>query len=472
MTREGQLVKNTAIITVGKICTQLITFLLLPIYTAILSTEEYGIVDLLNTFVALLLPIVTLQIEQSLFRYLIDIRDNENEKKNVISTAIISVVIQCIIYLVIFTLISGFVHNEYKFFLATNVVACIISSIMLQISRGLGDNAKYAVGSFISAVSMILFNILFIIVFKLGAYGMLIANLLSNLLCGIYIFVIKRIYKYIEIKAFDKDTLKKMWKYSVPLIPNALSWWVFNASDRVIVSWILSVGANGILSVANKFPSVFITIYNIFSMTWTESASMHVNDEDNSEFFSNIMNIAIKVFSAMCFGIIAIMPFIFNIMVDAKFADAYNLIPILMIASLCNVAVGLIGAIYVAKKKTKEVAKISIYSAVINIITHLFLIKYIGLYAAAISTFVAYFSMMVYRFFDVKKYVDIKIEKGLIVKLFNMTIIVTLLYYMNNMYLNVLSFIIAVSYAVLINRKQIGTIMKFISTKFGKSKEK
>lgn len=470
MTREGQLVKNTAIISIGKICTQLITFLLLPVYTALLSTEEYGIVDLLNTFVSLLLPIVTLQMEQSLFRYLIDVRNDEKEKKNVISTAIISIVAQSIIYLVIFTLISRFIHNEYKFFLATNVVACIISSIMLQISRGLGDNTKYAIGSFISATSMILFNILFIIVFKMGAYGMLLANLLSNILCGVYIFAVKRIYKYIDIKVFDKKTLKKMWKYSIPLIPNALSWWVFNASDRVIVSWILNVSANGILSIANKFPSVFITLYNIFSMTWTESASMHINDEDSGEFFSNIMNIAIKVFSAMCFGIIACMPFVFNIMIDAKFAEAYNLIPILMIASLCNVVVGLIGAIYVAKKKTKEVAKISIYSAIINVVTHLLLIKYIGLYAAAISTFVAYFSMMIYRFKDVKKYVNINLEKGLIIKLIDMTIIVTLCYYSKNIYLNIISLIIAILYAVLINKNQIKTIMEFVNTKLRKIK--
>ena len=62
MSREGKLIKNTAIIMVGKICTQMISFFLLPIYTAILSTEEYGIVDLLNTLISLLLPLITLQI--------------------------------------------------------------------------------------------------------------------------------------------------------------------------------------------------------------------------------------------------------------------------------------------------------------------------------------------------------------------------------------------------------------------------
>ena len=79
--REGTLIKNTAIITIGKICTQLITFFLLPLYTSLLSTQEYGIIDLLNTLVSLLVPIVTLQIEQGIFRDLIEVVEIRKKKQ-------------------------------------------------------------------------------------------------------------------------------------------------------------------------------------------------------------------------------------------------------------------------------------------------------------------------------------------------------------------------------------------------------
>ena len=125
MNREKQLVKNTVIITIGKICTQLITFLLLPLYTGILSTEEYGIVDLLNTLVSLLLPLVTFQVEQAMFRELIEVRSKEKNKTEIISTGIISVIFQCFLFLVLFAIISPFVHNDYKLFLATNVITYI-----------------------------------------------------------------------------------------------------------------------------------------------------------------------------------------------------------------------------------------------------------------------------------------------------------------------------------------------------------
>lgn len=469
MSREKSLVKNTIIITIGKICTQMITFFLLPVYTSILSTEEYGIVDLLNTLVSLCIPIVTFQIEQALFRHLIDSRKNESEIKNIISTTIITTIVQSILYLIIFYAVAPFIHNDYKYFLASNVIACIFSSIMLQISRGLGDNKRYAIGSFITAFTTVILNVVFIVLFKWGAYGMLFASLIANIGCCIYILLAKKIYNYIRVKAYSKELLKKLWKYSIPLIPNAISWWIFNSSDRIIVSSVLGIAQNGILSASYKFSSVYITIYNIFNMTWTESASLHINDEDNSEFFSKIINTVLKLFTAICFGIIAFMPFIFPIMINKKFGEAYNQIPILMTSSLFNVLVGLISVIYIAKKDTKAVARTSIMSAIINLVINLVLIKFIGLYAASISTLVAYMSMGIYRLYDVKKYIKIKLDKSFILKTLLMIPILFISYYINNLYLNIIIILITILYAWLINKDSISLIINMIKGKFKKS---
>lgn len=467
MSREGALIKNTAIITIGKISTQMISFFLLPLYTAILTTAEFGIVDLLNTLVALMLPIVTFQIEHAVFRYLIDIRGNKEETRAVVSTTLFTIVLQSVVYLAIFVLISNFINNEYKFFLATNVIACIFSSIMLQIARGLGDNKAYAMGSFITAITTIIFNVIFLVAFKYGAYGMLLASLIANIICSLYIFIKDKIGMYIGIKSFNKDLLKKLWKYSIPLIPNALSWWIFNASDRVIVTAILGLGANGILAAAHKFPSIYITIYNIFNMAWTEAAAMHINDDDRDEFFNNIINTTLKIFTALSFGIIAIMPFVFPIIINSSYNEAYNQIPIFMIASIFNVLVGLFSVIYIAKKDTKAVAKTSVYSAIINVIVNLVLIKFIGLFAASISTLVAYSLTAIHRHVEInKKYLSIKIDSKFIVLSIFIGAIICLIYYIKNPILNILSIVIAVLYAIVINFKSINFVKQIILKKF------
>lgn len=472
MSREKNLIKNTAILTIGKICTQLITFFLLPLYTGILSTEEYGTVDLLNTLVSLLLPIVTFQVEQALFRKLIECRENEENKKSVISTGIFSVLIQCIIYLLIFFAISPLVHNEYKIFLATNVVAYIFASLFQQIARGLGDNKQYAIGSFISALVTILFNILFLVFIKLGANGMLLGNMLGQIACFTYLFVSLKLYKYISFKEFKYELLKKLWEYSLPLVPSVISWWIFNSSDRIIVTTILGVGQNGILSAAHKFSTVYITLFNIFNMSWTEMIAVHIDDKDIQEFFNKMFNIVLKIFVSMGIGIIACMPFVYPIMINIKFFEGYYQVPIMILGSIFSVTVSLISVIYIAKKNTKIVANTSIISAIINIAVHLLLIKFVGLYAATISTFTAYLVMSLYRLHDVKKrYFKINIDKKFILISFIALLIIIPIYYLNNLILNIIGLLIAILFAWFVNKASIDIVLSFVKEKFKLHKE-
>lgn len=470
MNREKNLAKNTIIITIGKICTQLITFFLLPLYTGILSTEEYGTVDLLNTLVSLLLPIVTFQVEQAVFRELIEVRGKKDKESRIISSAVITVIFQCIVYLVIFALISPFINNHYKFFLATNVVANIFLSLLLQIARGFGDNKKYAFASFISALSTIIFNVLFLVVIKLGANGMLLGTMLGQIVATIYLFISLKLYKYLKVKDYKKEVIKSLWKYSLPLIPNAISWWVFNASDRVIASAFLGVDQNGILAASLKFSAVYITFYNIFNMSWTESISIAIKDDDVNDYFNRMFNIVLRLFTAMGVGMIACMPFVFPIMINEKFSAGYGLIPISIVGSLFNVVVGLISVIYVAEKNTKAIASTSIVSAVINIIVHLVLIKFIGLYAAVISTFVAFFVMSIYRLMDAsKRYFKIKIDMKFIIQSLIALIFVFVSYYINNVYLNVFVVLFAVLFAIYINKDSFDIIFKLFTKKLKRS---
>lgn len=453
MSRERKLVKNTAIVALGQIGTKFISFFLLPLYTAVLSTEEYGTVDLLNTYVSLLIPIIFLQMDQAIFRFLIDHRKDNDEKTKLISTVFITVILHAILYLIVFSIVGNFINNPYKYFLATNVVTSMFSSMLLQTSRGLGDNVAYSLGSLVSGAGTIVLNIIFIVVFRWGAYGMLFATMLANILCMIFVFFKLKVYKYLSLMAWNKSILNSIWKYSIPLVPNALSWWIINASDRTIISQFLGIAANGVYSASNKFSAIIITVFSIFNMTWTESASMYIKDNDSSEYFSNIINVTIKLFTSICLLVIAIMPFSFSFFITgSSFAEAYMQIPILLIATLFNIIVSLLGSIYVALKKSNEIAKTSIYSAIINIVINILLIRYIGLFAASISTLLAYLSMSIYRYIDVQKYVRIKIDFTYVIIILPLIILVLFTYYLKNMVLCFVSLLLTLSLGLYFNK--------------------
>lgn len=460
MEKNKELIKNTIIILLGKFCTQFLSFFLLPLYTSILSANEYGIYDLIVTYVALFVPVISLQMEMAIFRELIDVRSNCEKTSKIISSGIYSVVLQFIICLIGYYLISIFINIPYKNYIILNILAVMVSSVFMQIARGLGKNVEYSISSVIAGVSTILLNILFLVVLKFNVDGMIISAILSNIFAAIYIFISCKLYKKIKYSSVSKQTIHKLLKYSLPLVPNGLIWWIINVSDRTIISIFLGTGANGIYAVSNKFSSILMQIFNIFNLSWTESASLHINDEDKNEFFSGVFNKTLKYSLVVCLLIIVALPFLFNILISQSYSEAYIYIPILLVGMIFNIIVSFLGSIYVAKKLTKEVAKTSFGAGVLNILINVFLVKYIGIFAAAISTVFAFLIMSIFRIVDIQKYVKLKInfkEFSVVLLLF---LISLLLYYFNNTLISAIYLVLVIVYVFIDNKNYINLILK------------
>ncbi len=466
MNREKQLAKNTLVVALGKIATRFISFFLLPLYTALLSTEEYGTIDLLNTLISLMLPLLFLQIDQALFRFLIDERKKEERKTTLITTVLMTTGVQTLIFSIIYLLISPFIHNQYQYFLLVNLIFAELSNVFLEIARGFGHNGVYSVGSLITGSFTIILNVILIAFFGWGANGMLAATLFGNIAGCIFVFFKEKLYRYIDFKTYSKSERKKLWKYSIPLVPNQLSWWVVNTSDRIIVTCLLGIGLNGVYSSANKISSICITLFGILNMTWQESAAMYINDDDHAEYFSKMINFIMSIFVSMCLGLIAFMPFLFSFLIIGEgYSGAYYQIPILLIATIFNVLVSLLGSIYVALKRTKEVAKTSIFAALINIVIDLALIKVIGLYAASISTLVAYFTMAIYRYIDIRKYMKIKLDYKMFLTYLFYGVIIVFCYYSKNLYFYILGAILAAILFLVYNMPFIKKVFSIIKKK-------
>lgn len=238
---------------------------------------------------------------------------------------------------------------------------------------------------------------------------------LIHVMCGIainciYLFFKLKAWKYYKPKLVDLSLIKEVCGYSLPLVPNQISGWILSASDRTIIAKFLSVAENGVYSVANKFSNLVGTFYGFFNLAWVETVSVHYNDSDRDEFIGDMMETVSNLFVSICVGIIAIMPFVFPVMVNQQYGNAYYQIPILLIAVIFQILVGLYSAIYIALKKSSTIARTTIAGAIINVLVNLALIRFIGLYAASISTLVSYASTALYRRIDIRKYIKIKVN--------------------------------------------------------------
>ena len=405
---------------------------------------------MLEGSIYLISPLVSLMLDQGLFRFLLDCRNEKDKQDTLLSTVLIVNIIEIIIYTIIYLIIQRFIGSQYKLFLLIDVALNVVINTLMQFARGIGKNTVYAISSFLSATTIVVSNVITLVILRMGAMGLFVSTVVGRTITLIATFILLKTWNYFRIDSFSKIELKKLMNYSLPFIPNQLSWWVIGVSDKTVIFWFLSIAANGIYSVANKFSSIYITFYNIFNLSWTETVSLHINDNDADVFLEDTINTLFSVFYSVCIGIIAYMPLVFPILINKQYNEAYFQIPILMIAVLFQVRVGLYSVIYVALKKSTEIAKTSFFAAIINISVDVALIKFIGLYAASISTLVAYATMAIYRYFHIKKYVNVSLNNILIYLIISIFILIS--YYLNIFALNIFMAVFVTIYAVMSNK--------------------
>lgn len=465
MSRGKELIENTVIIAIGNISTKILIFFLLPLYTSILSTDDYGIYDLLITFAAFITPIVTLLLEESMFRFLIDCKSNE-EKKDIISHVIIFSLISISIFISFYLFVSLFVNIPFYNIFLLYIITSIMLTLTNSLSRGLGKIKVYTFSNFVSSLLILFLNILLIVKLKYGIESLLISSIVSNFSISVFVFFRLNIKKYITLKGFNKNKMLEMIKYSFPLIPNSLSWNIINLSDRIIISNVLGLSFNGIYSMANKFPCLMDTIYGFFYTSWRENATKFYKDNDSNLYYNKVYSILRDFMWSIVIVIIVVLPFIFEFFIKNEFVQSYVYIPILILAMYFSNMSGFFGGIFSAYKNTKIMGFSSMLGAIINLIINIFLIKYIGLWAASLSTLVATLTIYLYRKKVLNKYIDLN-DNLLKKNLSYLSLLVAILsYYTHNIIIRISIFLVVLIYIYYINREIINYFITFFKSKF------
>lgn len=472
-TTQKEYFKNTFILFVGKFATQFSSILLLPLFTYYLTTTDYGTIDLIQTYINLFVPVFLLCFDSAIFRYLIDARKSDSQKEKIIYNSIIFSVIQCVLVLLLFLTFSIFINFQYCILTIVNTIILMISSVVLQICRGIGNNRDYSISMICTATVNLLLNIILIIVFKFGGESILVSSIVGNFISISYLFIKCKIYKCFKRKLFKKKIIKELLQYSIPMIPNTLSWWVMNVSDRTIISLFINAAANGIYSISCKFSNIINSIFSIFIMSWQETASIHINDKNCDEVLSEMIERLLVFFITLIIGLTSFIPLIFDFVIGKNYYAAYNYIPILLISNIFSIFTSLLGGIYIAKKSTKEVAKTSLISAIINIVINFLFIKMFGLYAASISTLISYLLMSIYRSIDIKKYITLTLNIHKLAFLSFIVISSTIIYYVDNNIMSLIMTVISLLIAIYMNKDFFVEIKKLLlksKKKFSRSR--
>lgn len=448
MKKSKELVRKTGIISLGKISTQVVSFFLLPLYTARLNAEDYGNFDLIVTMAAFFCPLLTMLMEESMFRFLVDAKD-EDEKEKIISQTFIFCVFNGAIVCSIVFAVCKFVNYTYATEFILYLMILFLVALSNALSRGLGKIGLYSLSNFISSVIVILLNLFFILAMNWEFKALFVSNVSANLIASIFVMLRLGVWKYIKLSAIDKKLMKEMLRYSMPLVPNSISWSIINASDRLVITGFLGVSSNGLYSVANKFPGLINNFFSFFNIAWREVSAKIVNDNDVEEFdrvFKAVRNGLISITIVLIGCIKIIYPFFIN----EAYQSSISYVPILAIAVYYLCISAFYGGVFTAYKDTNIIGQTSLLGAIINLAVDLVLVRSIGIYAAAISTLFAAYFMCIYRKLKMQKYLKIGFKSDIVeAVLFAIGLV---WFHVDNNFLNIMFASVSVITAIIVSR--------------------
>lgn len=408
MTQSKQLMKNTAIYAVGNIGSKVLAYIMVLVYSHYISSEELGYYDLILATVSMIYPIVACQISDAVYRYLIDAEDKTREI--ILATTFKFLLVTTSISVIIFSFIASEYNLKYSVWIALYLVSTIFYFFFHDAIRGLAENRKYAMVGILNSIFMLLIEIFGLLILKMGVLALLVANVFSMFFCiGLMICWQDQFWHLFRTK-FNKAIFLELIKYSSPLVPNTICWWVVNSSDRYIILLFLGASFNGIYAISNKFPTILTTITGIFYLAWQESAIKEYNSPNRDIFFSDIFNKYYNLLFSLCVAAIPMTHIVIELFVGAEYVTAWQYSGFLYLGAAFSALCSFLGLGYQISKETIRSTMTTIIAAVINLIVNLVLIKNIGLHAASLSTFIAYLFLFFYRIIHTKRYFTLSVS--------------------------------------------------------------
>ena len=403
------LITDTLIFALGSVGSKLIVFFLVPLYTSVLTTEEYGTADLVFTFSELLMPIICLAIYNSIIRFGLE---NKKHPEDTLLCGMLVWVIGCIVSVAMAPILDLYQPiAEWKWYLILHVNASIVLCIAQNYLKIKRLNLRYSIVSIIQTALLAGLNIVLLLFFRLGIQGYLLSNAIASLVSAFLAMVAGNVVSDIRKSKFNKNLLVAMVKYSAPLILNNIAWWIIQSSDKVMIEMFAGAAALGLYTVAARIPSFVNVVVNIFQQAWGISSIVEMDSTNDNEFYSKVFNAYVVLVFSVCIFINSLIKPFMKIYVGAEFYSSWKLAPLLVVSAAAFSAVAAFyGSMYCALKKSINNMLTTLLGAAVNIIMNYIFIQMMGAVGAVLGTLISYFVLALVRVIDVNKYVKISIN--------------------------------------------------------------
>lgn len=383
------LLSNTFLISLGTFGSKLLTFVMVRFYTGVLTPADYGTADLIMQTANLLLPLVSLGITNGVFRFALD---RKEQRRSIFTIGFYTILVGSLILLAALPLLSNSESlREYTLLIGVYTLASCLHSLCAQYIRAEGKTALFAVQGIINTALVIGFNITFLLVFRMGVFGYVMSVVAADGICTLFLVLREKLWK-LWLPKPEGQLWNAMLRYSIPLIPATIFWWITSVSDRYMVAYFLGTDANGLYAVACKIPTVLTLLSTIFMEAWQFSAIQEATGdrEVHIRFYTQVWSAFLAVMVMAGSVIIVLCRLEIRMLSTQQYYEAWKYIPTLSMAMVFSAFSSFMGSVYVVTEKSRLSLWTALWSALANIFLNFLLIPRIGIQGAAIATLASY----------------------------------------------------------------------------------
>ena len=284
--RGKLLAVNTTALTIGRLGSKVLVFLLVRFYTAVLTKEEFGTADLITSLCNFLIPIACAGLSSGFFRFAAEARSKQ-EQSDVFSAGMAILLLASMGFALLSPVLFAVPYfSDYVWLILLYVLCANFHYLCSDFGRAQGNYRLFAIQGLLNTALNIGFNLIFLLPLDMGLTGYVLSIIAADLTTSLFLFLYCRLGQYLRPGAASRATVRAILRYSVPLIPAALCWWITNVSDRFMVTHICGEAQNGLYAAAYKIPNILTTACGIFIDAWQFSAVLanhKATDEETKE---------------------------------------------------------------------------------------------------------------------------------------------------------------------------------------------
>lgn len=403
------LISNTMLISLGTFGSKLLVFFMVRFYTGYLTPADYGTADLITQTANLLFPLISLGITEGVFRFAVD---HAKSRRHIFTVGLYTITAGAVLLAAALPLLSLVPElKHYLWLIALFTMASCYHSLCAQFIRAEGKTALFAVQGMINTVLVIGLNILFLAVLHYGVTGYVLSVALADVLCTLLLIFKEKLWRQLIARP-SGAAWREMLRYSIPMIPTTIFWWITSVSDRYMVNGFIGSDANGIYAVAYKIPTILTLLSGIFMEAWQFSAvsESHGSRREHIRFYSKVWCSFQSMLFVAAAVIVAFAKPEIKLLAAPEYYSAWIYVPVLAAAMVFSSFVSYVGSVYMVEKKSVRSFTTAMIGALLNVALNLLLIpSKLGVQGAAIATFASYFVVFVIRAVDARRFIPFKL---------------------------------------------------------------